>query len=160
MTKETNHEVFGTEIIDYKYNQLGWKVLELYVDLKEFRRSKVRTYNKQTRFYSNIWGVTDSTITYELCRNILQEGDGFSGLKKTINTFSYDHFNNIIAEKRQTLKSKGLSEFSSCLSISLNDNFERNYVYTFDSQNNWISKIEFERNEPKMITERKIVYYD
>ena len=58
------------------------------------------------------------------------------------NEYKYDDYLNVIWIKKTTSRSEKIIEFK----------------YTFDEKNNWIKRIEFENDKPKLITERIIVY--
>lgn len=73
---------------------------------------------------------------------ILQIDDGNPIRPVYKNEYKYDDYLNVIWIKKTTSRSDKIIEFK----------------YTFDEKKNWIKRIEFENDTPKLITERKIVY--
>ncbi|MDO4880374.1 MAG: hypothetical protein Q3983_03770 [Capnocytophaga sp.] len=88
-------------------------------------------------------------------------------LKRVI--FSYNKDNNCISEQRFDENNTLVAKYN--YNYDKNDNIieekfynlsglvhTRTYVYTFDDEKNWISRIEYQNNKPNYIIERKITY--
>lgn len=88
----------------------------------------------------------ESKIVNEYENNLLKTQNIFSDGHLTLKvTFVYDAHNNP-------------TEVSSLMLVT-KQHFVQSFQYTYDNQNNWIKRVEFEDNEPINIHERVIEYY-
>lgn len=77
---------------------------------------------------------------------------------RVVKVIDYNNVNKLLDSFRYINSDKGITSFFWDIKVGIKSRFDDCYT-SFDSQNNWISCINYLENEPIFITERNIIYY-
>lgn len=168
-------------LLIYKYDEKGFLVertlynskgnidfKEVYENQKENNEITVNRYENDGELYSS------SNSRYDNKGNIVEYRDNTYSENGSSNLtfYLYDNQGNLIEENwASTLTDDGrtlniisnynYNKYGDKIEYWFDDSTESKttYEYEYDSHNNWIKRIEFDRRFPKFILERKIEYY-
>jgi|SRR5690554_479849 len=157
-----NNEIqkFPEYVLEYAYDDNGRKIKESKLDILEYLKTGSKKYYYTEYFKYDVKGNLISIITSEYCREFIARNYSDSTVQKTETFYEYDDFNNVLHEKYLKSTPKSKTARSEKLDFFNEKEFKIEYQYKYDSQNNWISKIEIKNGKPRLLEERTILYGD